>query len=157
MINLLQVRENIEKAGGPSSSPVLLVAVSKKQPIEAIREAYALGQRDFGENYVSNYLKDLGFKVIGRNYHTKHGEIDIIATKDGKIHFVEVKTRKSLLFGTPEEAYSLKKQERIIKAALGYLKDNNINKSFQIDLVALILNDKNEVLSITMYDNAINY
>jgi len=107
---------------------------------------------DFGENYVSNYLKDLGFKVIG-----KHGEIDIIATKDGKIHFVEVKTRKSLLFGTPEEAYSLKKQERIIKAALGYLKDNNINKSFQIDLVALILNDKNEVLSITMYDNAINY
>ncbi|HOW02862.1 MAG TPA: YraN family protein [Caldisericia bacterium] len=112
---------------------------------------------DFGENYVSNYLKDLGFKVIGRNYHTKHGEIDIIATKDGKIHFVEVKTRKSLLFGTPEEAYSLKKQERIIKAALGYLKDNNINKSFQIDLVALILNDKNEVLSITMYDNAINY
>ncbi|MDD5689632.1 MAG: YraN family protein [Caldisericia bacterium] len=112
---------------------------------------------DFGENYVSNYLKDLGFKVIGRNYHTKHGEIDIIATKDGKIHFVEVKTRKSLLFGTPEESYSLKKQERIIKAALGYLKDNNINKSFQIDLVALILNDKNEVLSITMYDNAINY
>lgn len=112
---------------------------------------------DFGENYVSNYLKDLGFKVIGRNYHTKHGEIDIIATKDGKIHFVEVKTRKSLLFGTPEEAYSLKKQERIIKAALGYLKDNNINKSFQIDLVALILNDKNEVLSIAMYDNAINY
>ena len=112
---------------------------------------------DFGENYVSNYIKDLGFKVIGRNYHTKYGEIDIIATKDGKIHFVEVKTRKSLLFGTPEEAYSLKKQERIIKAALGYLKDNNINKSFQIDLVALILNDKNEVLSITMYDNAINY
>ncbi|MBP8707456.1 MAG: YraN family protein [Caldisericia bacterium] len=112
---------------------------------------------DFGENYVSNYLKDLGFKVIGRNYHTKYGEIDIIATKDGKIHFVEVKTRKSLLFGTPEEAYSLKKQERIIKAALGYLKDNNINKSFQIDLVALILNDKNEVLSIAMYDNAINY
>ena len=112
---------------------------------------------DFGENYVSNYIKDLGFKVIGRNYHTKYGEIDIIATKDGKIHFVEVKTRKSLLFGTPEEAYSLKKQERIIKAALGYLKDNNINKSFQIDLVALILNDKNEVLSIAMYDNAINY
>ena len=112
---------------------------------------------DFGENYVSNYLKDLGFKVIGRNYHTKYGEIDIIATKDGKIHFVEVNTRKSLLFGTPEEAYSLKKQERIIKAALGYLKDNNINKSFQIDLVALILNDKNEVLSIAMYDNAINY
>jgi PLP dependent protein len=57
MINLLQVRENIEKAGGPSSSPVLLVAVSKKQPIEAIREAYALGQRDFGENYVQELLE----------------------------------------------------------------------------------------------------
>lgn len=112
---------------------------------------------NFGENYVSNYLKNLGFIIIDRNYHTKYGEIDIIASKDGKIHFVEVKTRKSLLFGTPEEAYSLKKQDRIIKTALSYLKDNNINKFFQIDLVALILNEKNEVLSITMYDNAINY
>ena len=60
---------------------------------------------NFGENYVSNYLKNLGFNIIDRNYHTKYGEIDIIASKDGKIHFVEVKTRKSLLFGTPEEAY----------------------------------------------------
>ena len=84
-------------------------------------------------------------------------KIDFAVECLNEIIFIEVKTRKSLLFGTPEEAYSLKKQDRIIKAALGYLKDNNINKSFQIDLVALILNDKNEVLSIAMYDNAINY
>ncbi len=112
---------------------------------------------NFGENYVSNYLKNLGFKIISRNYHTKYGEIDIIASKDDKIHFVEVKTRKSLLFGTPEEAYSLRKQDRIIKTALSYLKENNLNKAFQIDFVALILNEKNEVLSITIYDNAVSY
>ena len=37
------------------------------------------------------------------------------------------------------------------------LKENNLNKAFQIDFVALILNEKNEVLSITIYDNAVSY
>lgn len=112
---------------------------------------------NFGENYVSGYLKNSGFKIIDRNYHTKYGEIDIIAIKDGKIHFVEVKTRRSLLFGTPEEAYSIKKQKRIIKTALTYLVENNLRQHFQIDLIALIINEKNEVLNFTVYDNAIDF
>ena len=112
---------------------------------------------NFGENYVSDYLEGLGFKIICRNYRSRYGEIDIIAVKNEKIHFVEVKTRRSLLFGMPEEAYSLRKQERIIKTALTYLKDNNLRKLFQIDLVALILNERNEVLSLKMYDNAVSF
>lgn len=53
--NLAAVRARIAKAAeaaGREAAAVTLVAVSKRQPVEAIREAYAAGQRDFGENYV---------------------------------------------------------------------------------------------------------
>ncbi|MFO0567856.1 MAG: YggS family pyridoxal phosphate-dependent enzyme [Polyangiaceae bacterium] len=46
-----RIREAAQRAGRPESS-VRLVAVSKTKPPEAIREAYAAGQREFGENYV---------------------------------------------------------------------------------------------------------
>jgi pyridoxal phosphate enzyme (YggS family) len=45
------------KASGRDASTVRLIAVSKKQPAEAVREAYAVGQRDFGENYVQELLQ----------------------------------------------------------------------------------------------------
>jgi len=54
-MNLLKVREGIEKLH--PTKPVLLVAVSKRQSIAAIREAYELGHRDFGENYVQELLE----------------------------------------------------------------------------------------------------
>ena len=44
--------EQAATAAGRSSQSVVLVAVSKRKPVEMIREAYAAGQRDFGENYV---------------------------------------------------------------------------------------------------------
>ena len=47
-----------------------------------------------GENYVSEYLKEKGFKIIYRNYHSRYGEIDIICEDEKYIVFVEVKVRK---------------------------------------------------------------
>lgn len=113
---------------------------------------------NFGEDYVSNYLENSGFKIIERNYRVRLiGEIDIIAVKDRKIHFIEVKTRKSLAFGTPEEAFSYKKQEKIIRTALNYLLEKNLKSPFQIDLAALIINSDNKVESIKLYENVIQF
>ena len=50
---------------------------------------------DLGEGIVCNYLKNKGFKVIDRNYWKPWGEIDIVVTKRGKIHFIEVKTLRA--------------------------------------------------------------
>ena len=63
------------------------------------------------------------------------GEIDIIATKDGVLHFVEVKTRNSFKYGYPSESVTKIKQERIRKAAKQYLQSRRLewqNVSFDV-------------------------
>lgn len=77
---------------------------------------------DIGENFAADMLTNSGFRVIERNYRTKAGEIDIIAIKDGVLHFVEVKTRNGDQYGYPSEAVTLTKQMRIKRAAEQYLQ-----------------------------------
>ena len=54
-----------------------------------------------GEDAACAYLLRHGYSIVERNYRCRRGEIDIIAAKDGGAVFVEVKTRRSLKFGTP--------------------------------------------------------
>ena len=54
-----------------------------------------------GEEAACAYLLRHGYSIVERNYRCRRGEIDIIAAKDGGAVFVEVKTRRSLKFGTP--------------------------------------------------------
>ena len=75
---------------------------------------------DFGEKAAEDYLVEMDYLILERNYRLKFGEIDIIAAKDGGLVFVEVKTRKSNLFGEPSEYVDRKKQERVKKACLLY-------------------------------------
>ena len=51
---------------------------------------------ELGEKICSAYLSKKGFNILERNYTKKYGEIDIIAQKDGVIHFIEVKSIKLL-------------------------------------------------------------
>ena len=64
---------------------------------------------DFGEKAAEDYLVEMDYLILERNYRLKFGEIDIIAAKDGGLVFVEVKTRKSNLFGEPSEYVDRKK------------------------------------------------
>ena len=77
---------------------------------------------DIGENFAADLLVNSGFQIIERNYRTKAGEIDIIAIRDGVLHFVEVKTRTCDQYGYPSEAVTAAKQLRIKKAAEQYLQ-----------------------------------
>ncbi len=78
------------------------------------------------ETKVQEYLQTLGYEVVARNFYTKHGEIDLIAKKDGYLVFVEVKYRADGRFGAPEEAVDYRKQKKIIAAAQYYLYKNRI-------------------------------
>lgn len=81
---------------------------------------------DIGENYAADLLTNAGFQIIQRNYRTKAGEIDIIAIKDGVLHFVEVKTRNGDQYGYPSDAVTATKQMRIRKAAEQYLQNRRM-------------------------------
>ena len=56
-----------------------------------------------GEDAVCEYLKSMGYDVLNRNFHSRYGEIDVIAKVGECTVFVEVKTRKSTTYGTPAE------------------------------------------------------
>lgn len=69
------------------------------------------------ENFASETLHSLGYKIVSRNFRSRFGEIDIIATKDSRLYFIEVKARWNLTYGAPEEAVTWYKLKRIQKTA----------------------------------------
>ena len=81
---------------------------------------------DAGEALAIEYLGSRGYDVLDRNYYTKYGEIDIVAVKDRLLHFVEVKTRTSDIFGCPSEAVDDRKQVHLLRAARIYIEDKRI-------------------------------
>ncbi|MCX7793798.1 MAG: YraN family protein [Thermodesulfovibrionales bacterium] len=101
-----------------------------------------------GENLAINYLKKKGYKILERNYRTRAGEIDIIASKDGMVVFVEVKTRSTDLFGAPEESVTKEKQERLKKAALYYLKDLKNMPPLRFDVISIELKPEPTIVHI---------
>jgi putative endonuclease len=97
----------------------------------------------FGEDLAVRYLKKMGYKVLCRNYRTRFGEIDIIAKDSDTIVFIEVKSRRTATFGHPKYSITRKKQERISKTALYYLKENNqSNCRARFDVVTINSADK---------------
>lgn len=76
----------------------------------------------YGEDEAARFLEGRGLVILERNYHSKHGEIDIIAKKDKYIIFIEVKTRKYKSISKPAEAVDDKKQRKILKTAMVYLQ-----------------------------------
>ncbi|MBN2070223.1 MAG: YraN family protein [Candidatus Krumholzibacteriota bacterium] len=95
-----------------------------------------------GERIAGEYLELIGYRIIEKNFRTGHLEIDIIASDDDCIVFVEVKTRKSDRFGEAYDSISRKKISNIRKAACNYLS-NREDKAFfhqvRIDVVAIDL------------------
>lgn len=93
-----------------------------------------------GEDKAAAYLTANGYKVIGRNYYTRYGEIDIVCLKSGEVIFVEVKTRTSLKFGYPEEAITAKKIAHLKKAALIYINNEKLkNPRIHFDVVTILI------------------
>ena len=68
-----------------------------------------------GEEIACNYLIKEGYKIIKRNWHFGHGEIDIIAKRNNVLVFIEVKSRKTLEYGPPELAVTKKLDSRFIR------------------------------------------
>ena len=91
------------------------------------------------EDKAVKYLKKQGYKILERNYNLPCGEIDIIASKNKTLVFVEVKYRAdSQAFGGAVAAVGRAKQSRVIKAALSYIKTKKpLYDSLMFDIIAI--------------------
>ena len=103
-----------------------------------------------GEQKAADYLKAHGFSIIERNYRTNGGEIDIIALKDEKIVFVEVKTLPN---GSPEllqTELNRGKLQRIVKTSKRFLLNHRqYNNSYvRYDVIVIDMPGYPEVYHI---------
>lgn len=97
----------------------------------------ATGQQ--GEDIAAAFLTDKGYTIIERNWRFKHWEVDIIAFKNKKLHFVEVKTRNSMRYGKPEESITREKMSHLKNAAEEYQYRFPEWKYLQFDVIAITL------------------
>ena len=113
-------------------------------------------QQKFGEkseNLAAWYLRENGYKIIEQNYRNQIGEIDIIAQDKKTIVFVEVKSRRSIRYGSPKWAVTPQKQRKISMVALYYLKaTKQIDAKARFDVVAITSN--RDVPQIEIVKNA---
>lgn len=102
------------------------------------RKRQAIGKR--GEYVAGQYLESLGYCLLGHNYHTRYGELDLIAQDGETIVFVEVKTRRGEAFGTPEEAITQRKRAHLCRAALAYLQERNLmDSACRFDVIGIVI------------------
>jgi putative endonuclease len=92
------------------------------------------------EKKAAKFLKKNGLKILKQNYHSRFGEIDIIAEDKDILHFIEVKATNAEY--DPLHRITVAKMEKIIKTVEFYLLKNDVQKEYQIDAVII---DKNRV------------
>lgn len=97
---------------------------------------------DYGEKLARRYLWLHGYRVVQKNYKTRHGEIDIVAKRGKYIVFVEVKTRSDgnvPRFGRPARAVNYEKRQHIRYSVNEYLRGKNNKKQPRIDIIEVYL------------------
>jgi len=92
-----------------------------------------------GEKAAVKFLKKNGYRIIEKNFHTKAGEIDIIAEQEKVLVFVEVKTRSGSRWGHPVEALTAHKQKKIASIASSFLAKHKIqDRECRFDVVSIL-------------------
>jgi len=93
-----------------------------------------------GEAAAAWYLEKKGWKVLERNYRCRFGEIDLIVLDGNVLVFVEVRTRSSASFGTPQESVGYKKQNKLRSLARYYMMDRQVKykiSGYRFDVLAV--------------------
>ena len=109
-----------------------------------------------GEKLARDFLEKRGYHIRENNYRCPEGEVDIVAKHEDSLVFIEVRTKKSLEFGSPEESITLTKKERLRAIASHYQQThNNLPASWRIDVVAVEIDQKGKPLRIELIENAV--
>lgn len=108
---------------------------------------------DKGERFAARLYTKLGYTVTERNYHSRYGEIDVIAENQSTICFVEVKTRNFNSVGTPAEAVDYRKQKKLTLTAMMFLSERDSNKQPRFDVLELWQQD-GKITHYNLIENA---
>jgi len=109
-----------------------------------------------GEKTARKFLKKRGYRIRETGFRCPHGEIDIVAQQKDYLVFVEVRTKSSLDFGTPEESITQAKKKKLIASALTYINTHQkLPSLWRIDVVAIELDDKGKTKRIELIESAI--
>lgn len=106
-----------------------------------------------GEEHIAKWLEQHGYQILERNYHSRFGEIDIIAQQGPYIAFVEVKTRATNSQVSPFEAITPQKQRKILATAKIYLNQNPTSLQPRFDAAAVYLQG-DQIVGETYLENA---
>jgi len=110
---------------------------------------------DRGERAAVLFLKKQGYRILAKQYRNDFGEIDIIAQDSQTTVFVEVKTRTSADDGQPFEAVDRRKQDKITRVALAWLKKHGkLEQPARFDIVSILWSDEGSEPELTHYRNA---
>ncbi len=116
-----------------------------------------------GEAYAAKFLKKNGYRILEKNKHESHNELDLIVTDKDFLVFVEVKARSvredfHLPYGSPASAVDRQKQRRTVKAAQAYLlscRKKEQEKQPRMDVIEVFLErDTHRLLKINHIVNA---
>jgi putative endonuclease len=108
-----------------------------------------------GEQIACDFLGNNGYRIIERNYRCPKGEADIVAMQNDTLVFVEVRTKASRLFGTPEESITPAKMEKLRNVAACYWQNrDNPPENWRIDVVAIQMEGQ-RVSRIELIENAV--
>ncbi|MFA6306539.1 MAG: YraN family protein [Patescibacteria group bacterium] len=111
---------------------------------------------EFGEALAKNYLVRHGYKIIDANVKLSYQELDIIASHDDKIVFIEVKTRISQFYGPAENAFQFTKLERFRRGMEMYISNNNLYvEEIRADLITVDIDQIKKTAKIKHYKDVI--
>jgi putative endonuclease len=118
------------------------------------KSAQDLGRN--GETLAKEWLISQGFDVLFSNVYTEYGEIDVIAMKGERLHFVELKTRRTKIFGHPEDAITERKAAHMVDSARRYLQLHpEFDGDWQIDVIAIQIEKEDGKVEIRRFENAV--
>ncbi len=94
----------------------------------------------YGETLAESELRKRGYRIVERNYRCKLGEIDIVCKDAGEIVIVEVKTRASRTYGSPQDSITATKARKLMALGYNYLAERRIpDAQWRIDVVAIMI------------------
>jgi putative endonuclease len=120
--------------------------------MKAPRDTRALGRR--GEDLAEAYLVRAGFRIVARNVHLRHAELDLIALDRHALVFVEVRLRSSSRFGSGAESIDARKRRRIVAAASELLARGALPRAPRIRFDVIAVDAAREPPELTHFRDA---
>ena len=108
-----------------------------------------------GEDAAVEALLRRGYRVRERNVRLRRGELDVVAEEGGDLVFVEVKSRRSVAYGTPAEAVGFQKQRTLVQLAAAYLTRRGlVDRACRFDVVEVRLDSAGRPVRVDVLRDA---